>query len=455
MKRLTSIAAAFLLAVSPALADEGMWLPALISQRIEDMHAKGFKLSAEDIYSINRESLKDAVMLFGGGCTGELVSPEGLLFTNHHCGYSYIQKHSSVEHDYLKDGFWALERKEELPNPGLSVKFLDYMEDVTAEILGAGDRKAVEKELIRKAVEGSGIEITGTFWYGGEASRENMDMLRPQVADADMIFAVGGGKAIDTCKVLAHETNRPFFTFPTIASTCASCTSLGIVYHPDGSLREYSFSKIPPNHIFINSEIIANAPVRYLWAGMGDTMAKHYECTISSRNDVPAHSDAMGIALSSMCAAPILRWGKQAMADCEAHRVTPELTEIIEAIIISTGYVSNFVQVDYTTGMAHAMYNGFTILPSTEEYHHLHGEVVSYGILVMLTADKQYAERDRLLAFNRSIGLPTHLADIHAKPEDLPAVTEKALAGIDVRVWPYPVAQQMLIDAVMELEQVG
>ena len=99
----------------------------------------------------------------------------------------------------------------------------------------------------------------------------------------------------------------------------------------------------------------------------------------------------MGIALSSMCAAPILRWGKQAMADCEAHKVTPELTEIIEAIIISTGYVSNFVQVDYTTGMAHAMYNGFTILPSTEEYHHLHGEVVSYGILVMLTADKQYA----------------------------------------------------------------
>ena len=322
-----------------------------------------------------------------------------------------------------------------------------------AAIIGGRKALAAAEPQIRKAVEGSGIEITGTFWYGGEASRENMDMLRPQVADADMIFAVGGGKAIDTCKVLAHETNRPFFTFPTIASTCASCTSLGIVYHPDGSLREYSFSKIPPNHIFINTEIIANAPARYLWAGMGDTMAKHYECTISSRNDVPAHSDAMGIALSSMCAAPILRWGKQAMADCEAHKVTPELTEIIEAIIISTGYVSNFVQVDYTTGMAHAMYNGFTILPTTEEYHHLHGEVVSYGILVMLTADKQYAERDRLLAFNRSIGLPTHLADIHARPEDLPAVTEKALAGIDVRVWPYPVAQQMLIDAVMELEQ--
>ena len=313
-------------------------------------------------------------------------------------------------------------------------------------IIGGEKALAAAKDKILKAMEGSGLEVIGVFWYGGEASVENMEMLRPQVAEADMLFAVGGGKAIDTCKVLAHSMGRPFFTFPTIASTCAACTS------PDGSLREYSFSKIPPNHIFIDTEIIANAPVRYLWAGMGDTMAKHYECTISSRNDTPAHSDAMGIALSTMCAAPIVRWGRKAMEDCEAHQVTMELTEIILAIIVSTGFVSNFVQVDYTTGMAHAMYNGFTILPSTEANHHLHGEVVSYGILVMLTADKQYAERDKIFAFNKSIGLPTCLADIHAREEDLPAVTEKALKGIDVRVWPYPVDQQMLIDAVMELD---
>ena len=138
----------------------------------------------------------------------------------------------------------------------------------------------------------------------------------------------GGGKAIDTCKVLAHSTNRPFFTFPTIASTCASCTSLGIVYHPDGSLREYSFLKIPLNHIFINTQIIAEAPDIYLWAGMGDTMTKHYECTISSRNDIPAHSDAMGIALSSMCAVPIMRWGEKALADCKANQVSDELFSV-------------------------------------------------------------------------------------------------------------------------------
>ena len=118
-----------------AMADEGMWLPSLISQRIGDMQAKGFRLTAEDIYSVNQASLKDAVVLFGGGCTGEIVSDEGLLLTNHHCGYSYIQRHSSVEHDYLKDGFWAMNRNEELPNRGLSVSFLEYMDDVTGLVL--------------------------------------------------------------------------------------------------------------------------------------------------------------------------------------------------------------------------------------------------------------------------------------------------------------------------------
>lgn len=149
MKRtITTIALAT--AVSAALhADEGMWLPSLISQRMADMHEKGFTLSAEDIYSINQASLKDAVVLFGRGCTGELISPEGLLLTNHHCGYSQIQQHSSVEHDYLKDGFWAMSREEELPNKGLTVSFLERMEDVTGVILKGCTPEMDEAERAR------------------------------------------------------------------------------------------------------------------------------------------------------------------------------------------------------------------------------------------------------------------------------------------------------------------
>ncbi|MCR5003567.1 MAG: S46 family peptidase [Bacteroidales bacterium] len=135
MRKLIIALAALTIAATTAFADEGMWLPALVSQRIADMQAKGFKLTAEDVYSINQASLKDAVVLFGGGCTGELISDEGLLITNHHCGFRQIQRHSSVEHDYLKDGYWAMTRDQELPNEGLTVSFLDRMEDVTDMLL--------------------------------------------------------------------------------------------------------------------------------------------------------------------------------------------------------------------------------------------------------------------------------------------------------------------------------
>ena len=120
-----------------AAADEGMWLlPYLQRMNIGPMKDRGCKLSAERIYSDDRPSLKDAVVTFGGGCTGEIVSPEGLLFTNHHCGYGSIQQLSSVEHDYLKNGFWAMSREEELPVPGLQVRFVRAISEVTDEILG-------------------------------------------------------------------------------------------------------------------------------------------------------------------------------------------------------------------------------------------------------------------------------------------------------------------------------
>ena len=115
-------------------ADEGMWLPLLLQKREADMQKKGMKISAKDIYDVNNSSLKDAVMLFGGGCTGEFVSNEGLLLTNHHCGYGHIVAQSTVERDYLTNGFWAFSKQEELPCKGLSITLLVYMEDVTTKV---------------------------------------------------------------------------------------------------------------------------------------------------------------------------------------------------------------------------------------------------------------------------------------------------------------------------------
>lgn len=138
----------------PVRADEGMWIPLLIEKyNIHLMQEKGFKLTSEDIYSINGASMKDAVVLFGGGCTGEFISDQGLVITNHHCGYGSIQSHSTLEHDYLADGFWAKTHDEELPNPGLTVTILKYMEDVTGRVLEGvtEDMDAAKRDAIINA----------------------------------------------------------------------------------------------------------------------------------------------------------------------------------------------------------------------------------------------------------------------------------------------------------------
>lgn len=192
MKRtlLTLLTALFML---PALADEGMWLPSLISSRIDDMRSKGFRLTAEDIYSVNQASMKDAVVLFNGGCTGELISPEGLLLTNHHCGYDAIQRHSTVEHDYLTHGFWALSRNEELPNEKLWVRFLVRMEEVTDRI-AAGE---TADEIVKKAeAEAPGYKAAVEQMYYGNQQflfvYEQFDDVRLVAAPPSSIGKFGG-----------------------------------------------------------------------------------------------------------------------------------------------------------------------------------------------------------------------------------------------------------------------
>ncbi|MCB9233763.1 MAG: S46 family peptidase [Bacteroidia bacterium] len=160
---------------------EGMWIPLLLKElNITDMQSKGLKLSAEDIYAVNKSSLKDAIISFGGFCTGSVISPEGLLITNHHCGYGQIQQHSSVEHDYLTDGFWAMQKKDELPNPGLTATFIVRIEDVTEKVLNGTNPQQDEAERSRivsanisdieaKSVEGTEYKAKiKDFFYGNE-----------------------------------------------------------------------------------------------------------------------------------------------------------------------------------------------------------------------------------------------------------------------------------------------
>jgi hypothetical protein len=180
MKRLISVLIIMVVSFGfKARADEGMWLLPLIEKlNMGTMTGLGLKLSAEEIYSLNQPSTKDAIISFGGGCTGEIVSSQGLILTNHHCGYGRIQSHSTVEHDYLKDGFWAMTKEDELPNPGLGVTFLIRIEDVTDQVLATvnpemseTDRNAAissaRQAIERKATEGNNYRAGVSSFYGG------------------------------------------------------------------------------------------------------------------------------------------------------------------------------------------------------------------------------------------------------------------------------------------------
>lgn len=182
MKKITFALLLFLsICIKPVFADEGMWLPIFIERlNYVDMQKQGLHLTAEEIYSINHSSLKDAIIQFGGGCTGEIVSMNGLLFTNHHCGYGAIQSHSTVQHDYLTDGFWARSYAEELPNSGLTARFLNSMYDVTKEVLTGVTPQMNEQErekrisentkaVKEKYTKGTQLEArVGSFFNGNE-----------------------------------------------------------------------------------------------------------------------------------------------------------------------------------------------------------------------------------------------------------------------------------------------
>lgn len=179
MKRIAIILIALVLGFNMnTRADEGMWIPMLINKNIIEMQEMGLKLSAEDIYSVNQSSLKDAIVIFGGGCTGEIISPEGLLLTNHHCGYGSIQKVSTEQNNYLDDGFWATNKSEEIPIEGLTVKFMVRMQDVTNEMFSGvkddmsdEDREITMKDnrkgLIDQATKGTHYNAIIEDFFGG------------------------------------------------------------------------------------------------------------------------------------------------------------------------------------------------------------------------------------------------------------------------------------------------
>ncbi|MBQ8417982.1 MAG: iron-containing alcohol dehydrogenase family protein [Phascolarctobacterium sp.] len=323
-------------------------------------------------------------------------------------------------------------------------------------LIGGEKALAAGKARLEAAIEDSGLAIVATELYGHDCTYAHINRLATMAKElnVDMIFGMGGGKALDTAKGAADVAGLPIFTFPTIAATCAGITKLSIIYREDGSFEEMMFFDRPARHCFIDLTIIAEAPAIYLQAGMGDTLGKHFECHFSSRNDELAHGSALAREISNMCYLPIKAYGAKALQDCKNNICSAELKEAVLANVVSTGLVSLLVEDCYNGAVAHSVYYALVSLPGFEHYN-LHGNVVAYGILVQLAVDGEMEQAAEFKKFLQSMEIRTTLEEMHAPADraSLEEVLKLVVTGPDMQHIPYPINEDMIYDAMMAVEK--
>lgn len=321
-----------------------------------------------------------------------------------------------------------------------------------------GGKKALKasQDRILNAIDSTELEVVDTVWYGENANLSNIDRIAAidSVQNADMLFAVGGGRAIDAVKSVAYKLGKPVFTFPTIASTCAPTTAVCVLYEDNGEMHGVHLIPQPPVHSFADSVVIAEAPTKYLWAGIGDAITKEIESTFSARGRDLSFKDDLGVKIVQGCNDRLIANGKAAMDAAHEHKASPAIDKVLQEIIGTTALTSVLVHNDYNSNLAHALYYGATATESGET--HLHGEWTCYGALVLLTMDKQYEERDTLFEFMKSINLSTNLEQLElTTEEDFNKMLNKCMSMDDITVSPYEITREMVISAIQEVEEIN
>lgn len=314
------------------------------------------------------------------------------------------------------------------------------------------------RPYLEKVFEEGKLSFFDPLYYGGECTYENIEGLKKNqaVIEADMIFAIGGGRVIDATKFLGDQVGKPVFVFPTIASNCSPCTSVSIIYDQSGAFIRPEFLKAPPICAFIQTKLLVEAPPKYLWAGLGDTYAKHYEASISARGETLNHPLSLGIHISKACSEAILDHGREALQANEKQVLCDAFDQAVLTIIVTTALVSILVTLDhspnYNSGLAHAIYYTLTTVPGFDSEKHLHGEMVAFGVLILLLVDGQKEEFERVYAFNQKTKLPCQLADLDLDLEKIAGVLDIVTKMDDIKKNPYPITLTILQKAFADLE---
>lgn len=254
--------------------------------------------------------------------------------------------------------------------------------------------------------------------FGGISSKGEIARMKAIVEQdkIDTVVAVGGGSAVDTAKATAYYTGRHVVIIPTVAATDAPCTGLSVIYNDDGSFDKYLFYPTNPDAVMVDSQVIANAPARFLVAGMGDALGTYFEGRASIRTESPSLEGTgitrAGMALAKLCYQTLRDYGAQALAACEKHVVTPALDAIIEANVYLSGVGADNVN----CAAAHSFYNGLTSLGGHSAPH---GNCVAFGTLVQLTLEGATEEEFlEVQEFCLEVGLPVTLSELGITTED-------------------------------------
>ena len=315
------------------------------------------------------------------------------------------------------------------------------------------------ESLIGQARKNSHVEMIGLN-FRGECSKSEIKRLAQGSTEqgCDIVVGIGGGKALDTAKCVAHELQRPCVVVPTIASTDAPCSSLSVIYTDEGEFEEYIHFKKNPDLVLVDTGIIAMAPTRYLVAGMGDALSTYFEaraCERSFAKNIPGgHSTKAALALAKLCYETLLEDALKAKAASDANVVTQALENIVEANILLSGLGFE------SSGLAaaHAIHNGLTVME--EAHRSFHGEKVAFGVLVQLVLENaSQQEFQKVQGFCRSVGLPTCLRDLGVEKidhEKLRVVAKAACAvGETIHNMPFEVKPEDVYAAILTADQLG
>lgn len=322
-----------------------------------------------------------------------------------------------------------------------------------ALLVGGKQALATVQEQLEASLKQSNVEVVGTLWYGGECTWANIDKLSAQASSkcAELIIAVGGGKALDTGKAAAYKNNVPCITVPTIAATCAALTPLSIIHDEHGKYVENSGKSASPAGVFVDTEVIIKAPQKWLYAGMGDTLAKWYELRAST-SKIPSSSWTMGgINNGRICYEVIEKFGPGAKNAIEKQVIDDAFAYTIDAIIFYAGMSSILGGDKCRAAAAHPIYFGFTNIPAA---HGLgHGLLVGFGNLCLLALeDRSDAEIIEEIKLAKACGVPIKLSDIAELSEaDLQIVGEVAANANDMKNMPMEVTPEMVIAAIKRI----